>query len=214
MKRIVGKDQSFEKLGEVIGYDALSEADRDMMATYYEMETEAPKVGNIYVADDANIHNLPCIDKIKALHPSDDVQVGYCHGNSTKVNAMEWHDSEEVIFAATDCVLYLGAAEDLMEIEGHKSFDTDKIVALQLKKNDCVRLWAKVLHFAPIRVNETPYKTMILLPKGTNTPLDSKGETHLFMKNKWIIAHKDRQDLVDQGVWPGVVGINYDWNDM
>ena len=207
-------NELFEDFGKVVDYDILSNENRVAMSTYYKEQTEAPAEGNVYQADDAEAHGLKGVEILKKLAPYDEAQVGYCHGNSTAVNALEWHEGSEVFYAATPCVLYLGHPRDLVETEGKLTFDTEKLVAVSLKAGDCIMLDSGVLHFAPVKITEEPFRSMIMLPKGTNTPLESKKEGHLFMNNKWLIAHGDRQDLVDKGAWPGVLGKNYDWKDV
>lgn len=71
------------------------------------------------------------------------------------------------------------------------------------------------MHFAPCKVNDDGFKCVVILPKGTNTPIIKQGEgvgeeRLLFMKNKWIIAHGDRQDLINRGAHRGLIGINYE----
>jgi len=53
-----------------------------------------------------------------------------------------------------------------------------------------------------------------VLLKGTNTPVNKKSENDdsesklLLQKNKWVIAHKDREPLVKQGAFIGLIGEN------
>ena len=60
---------------------------------------------------------------------------------------------------------------------------------------------------------------MVILPKGTNTPLKDEEknqrknagdleQTLLLARNKWVIAHPDREPLIKQGAHPGVMGEN------
>ena len=54
----------------------------------------------------------------------------------------------------------------------------------------------------------------LYLPRGTTTPLEHKGEAAeaeaglLLQKNKWVIAHPDREPLIKQGAHPGLLGEN------
>ncbi|MBR1531256.1 MAG: DUF4867 family protein, partial [Eubacterium sp.] len=58
------------------------------------------------------------------------------------------------------------------------------------------------------------FKDIVILPRGTNTPLDKKcvsGDPEsvlLLQKNKWVLAHKDREPLVRQGAHIGLIGEN------
>ena len=54
----------------------------------------------------------------------------------------------------------------------------------------------------------------MILPRGTNTPLQDKApnadpESRLLLqRNKWVIAHPEREPLIRQGAHPGLVGPN------
>ena len=54
----------------------------------------------------------------------------------------------------------------------------------------------------------------MILPRGTNTPLEKKPETAdpesrlLLQTNKWVIAHPEREPLIRQGAFPGLLGEN------
>ena len=214
MKIVEIQSEAFKAYGKVIDTAAVSLEGRQSLITYFQTKTEAPKEGNVYVADERPIHDLPVAAEIQQVVDYDDLQFGYCHGNSTQINALEWHDCQELVLAVTDCVLYLGHPDDLVEERGNLNLETDCLLAVKLSEGDVVVLHPKVMHFAPTKVTEQAYRTMIVLEKGTNSPLDHPGDHHLFMTNKWLIAHPDRQDLVDKGAWPGLRGKNYDWKDI
>ena len=68
-------------------------------------------------------------------------------------------------------------------------------------------------------VEQKGFQAIIVLPKDTNEPLDphevkarnnsqDKEDRLLFKKNKWILAHPERQQLVSQNVHVGLVGEN------
>lgn len=214
MRMINCTSDEFSLYGDVITVGQVSMTGRQSLIDYFLKETEAPSEGNVYVADIPEIHKMTVAEEIRQALPYDEIQYGYCHGNSTKVNALEWHDCEELILAVTDVVLYLGRPDFLEEVNGKSSFKTEKLVAVKLSAGEIVRLKPKILHFAPTKITEEPYRTMIVLKQGTNVPLHGTGKGHLFMTNKWLIAHKDRPDLIAKGAWPGVVGENYDWNAL
>ena len=58
------------------------------------------------------------------------------------------------------------------------------------------------------------FRDVVVLPRGTNTPLEHKGEAAeaeaglLLQKNKWVIAHPNREPLIKQGAHPGLLGEN------
>ena len=58
---------------------------------------------------------------------------------------------------------------------------------------------------------EEGFGCVVVLPKGTNVPLEGEYEDKLmFRKNKWILCHVDNQGLIDRGVIAGVTGENYE----
>ena len=88
-----------------------------------------------------------------------------------------------------------------------------------------IMLFDRTLHYAPVQEDHSGYMTMIILPKSTNEPLDegiitsiNKEElitdTYLFMKNKWLLAHEESEELIDKGAQMGIRGINYDWSQV
>ncbi|MFR2491868.1 MAG: DUF4867 family protein, partial [Coprococcus comes] len=54
------------------------------------------------------------------------IQIGYCNGHNSKLNALEYHRSSEVNVAVTDIILLLGAEQD---IEPDFTYDTSKVEA-------------------------------------------------------------------------------------
>ena len=66
----------------------------------------------------------------------------------------------------------------------------------------------------PWKVTEEGFKGIVILPKGTNTPLEKEPENRegenklLLQKNKWVIAHPEREPLIKQGAFPGLIGEN------
>ena len=137
------------------------------------------------------------------------IQIGYCNGNNSLLNAVEYHRSSEINIAVTDLILLIGCQQD---IEDDYSYDTSKIEAFMVPAGTIIEVYATTLHYAPCNVNVDGFKCVVVLPKDTNLPLISKikksGEDALlFAKNKWLIGHKDT-DLGEQGAFIGLVGEN------
>lgn len=118
--------------------------------------------------------------------------------------------------AVTDCVLFLCPFDNLQEFESVKTIDAE---LFYLPKGSVVLIKPNILHLAPCMVDQRGFKTIIVLPKDTNEPLDpheierrdssqEKEDRLLFKKNKWILAHPERQQLVSQNVHVGLVGEN------
>lgn len=77
-----------------------------------------------------------------------------------------------------------------------------------------IEMYQTTLHLSPCRVCDAGFKGIVILPRGTNTPLDEKpehpvGEARLLLqRNKWVIAHPQREPLIRQGAYPGLLGEN------
>jgi hypothetical protein len=150
-----------------------------------------------------------------------EIQVGYCNGPNTKLNAVEWHKSSEIDIAVTDLVLLLGKRSD---IGTDGVYDSADMECFYVPKGSALELLPEVLHYAPCKANPEGFKSIIVLPKGTNEALPSTWNQgvatgavkasvidesrFLFMKNKWLIAHPERKPLIERGAFPGICGDN------
>ena len=135
------------------------------------------------------------------------IQIGYCNGHNSKLNALEYHRSSEVNVAVTDIILLLGAEQD---IEPDFTYDTANIEAYLVPAGTGIEVYATTLHYAPCHVNDTGFQCVVVLPRGTNTDLtfqtETDGEDRLqTAKNKWLIAHEDAKI---QGAFNGLKGKN------
>lgn len=136
------------------------------------------------------------------------IQIGYCNGDNYLLNALEYHRSSEVDVAATDLILLLGSEAD---VEEDFTYDTSKVEAFLLPKGVGVELYATTLHYAPCTAQEGGFRCAIVLPKGTNLPLNEKhcagGEDKLITaRNKWLIGHPEGG--FGEGVHLGLKGEN------
>lgn len=134
------------------------------------------------------------------------LQTGLCFGMNSKMNGMEYHEGSEVIVALTDLVLILGRKEEIKD----NSWDSSLAKCFLLPKGSALELYSGTLHLAPCRVTEKPFCSVIILPEGTNTPLDNKKTEEnplLFMNNKWLICHKE-SPAVSKGGFAGIRGEN------
>lgn len=137
------------------------------------------------------------------------IQIGYCNGVNYKLNAIEYHRSSEINVAATDAILILGMQQDITE---DFRYETAKMEAFLVPAGTAVEVYATTLHYAPCSVDGKQFKVGIVLPKGTNDPLDEKHEgledSLITAKNKWLIGHE--QGGLDAGAHIGLVGKNLD----
>ncbi len=138
-------------------------------------------------------------------------QTGICYGYNTRFNALEYHRSSEINVAVTPLVLMLGDQRDMNGYE----YDSGKVEAFLLEEGDIVEVYATSLHYCPCQVSDEGFICVVGLPKDTNTPPKAahgdQGEDRLLLaSNKWIICHEDNQELIGEGVYPGIHGLNYE----
>ena len=133
------------------------------------------------------------------------IQVGYCWGYNTFFNATEWHTSSEINVAVTDLVIIVGHVWDVKD----NAIDTSMFKAFYVPAGTVLECFATTLHYGPCQVNDNGFGWIVALPIDTNTPLDGEyGDKLLWAKNKWLIAHKENLELIEQGAIAGVSGIN------
>lgn len=119
------------------------------------------------------------------------VQIGWCVGRNTRLNALEYHKSSEVLLAGCDLLLLVGFIGD---IQDHLLYKPENIRAFLVREGQTIELRSTTLHFAPIMVSPAGFRSAIVLPEGTNAPLSSvdpsaEGERGLLWAlNKWLIA--------------------------
>lgn len=167
---------------------------------------ETSNNGNLYVASDLSLESLALKQTLEnEVYGQIPIQIGYCNGANSTINGFEYHKCSEMIYAYTDLVLCLGHFNDIND----NNYNCDLAEFFYLEKGSVIEIFQTTLHLSPLKVSESGYRSIIVLVKGTNTELDEKCDNGLlFKKNKWIIAHPEREILVSQGVYPGVEGVN------
>ncbi len=143
------------------------------------------------------------------------IQLGWCNGCNTKLNALEYHRSSEVNFGATDFVLLLSHQHLIKD----NSLPTSEVMAFFCPKHTLIEVYATSLHFAPCSGNlGENYQVLIALPQGTNTTkpdfVPQNDEDKLMTaKNKWLIAHADSKPARN-GAHVGLIGENLDISSL
>lgn len=207
-------DAAFRSYGRVLqGYDFHELAD------YMENQTQIPEQGNVYLA---SVEDMERTDAAKILcetvYGGMPIQIGYCNGRNTTYNGFEYHKGSEINVAVTDFMLALGHSYDIED----NRYDVSMTEVFFVPKGTAVEMYQTTLHLSPLRVCDEGFKGIVILPKGTNTPLNPKEraaarkqleagdpETRLLLqRNKWVIAHPDREPLMKQGACGGVTGEN------
>lgn len=203
---------SFEKYGKVLtGYDV-----SDLLKKLDET-TEKPSNGTIYEPGDSGLESLPIAKEFSDnVYGGMPVQIGYCNGNNTKLNCLEYHRGSELNIPSNDIVLLLAS---LQSVKNGK-LNTSSVEAFFVPKGTVVQVYETTLHYAPCNgvvqgeVSDEGFRVIIVLPKDTNTqkpeivPKNLEDKL-LWAKNKWLIAHPDSSEA-KQGAFVGLSGINID----
>ena len=199
-------DAAFAPYGRIVtGYDF------SVLIRYMEEKTGIPESGNVYFASVPDMEKLPAAAQIRNdFYGEMEIQVGYCNGRNTTYNGFEYHKGSEINVAVTDFMLVLG---HVWEIKNN-TYRVEDAKVFFVEKGTAIEMYQTTLHLSPCRVTDDGFKGVVILPRGTNTPLEHKGPAHdaeselLLQKNKWVIAHPDREPLIRQGAHPGLLGEN------
>lgn len=200
------EEPEFASYGRIVtGYDF------SPLLTYLEEKTEIPEAGNIYVASEPGLEAFPVMQALQnSFYGEMPIQIGYCNGRNTTYNGFEFHKGSEINVAATDFMLVLGHTWEIQ----NNTYRVEDAKVFFVKKGTAIEMYQTTLHLSPCRVTDEGFRDVVVLPRGTNTPLEHKGEAAeaeaglLLQKNKWVIAHPDREPLVKQGAHPGLLGEN------
>ena len=93
--------------------------------------------------------------------------------------------------------------------EGNLISKNSKLIITE-KKGEAVEVYATSLHYCPIQTVPEGFGCIVGLVKGTNLPLEFKPEDKLlFAANKWLLAHEDNTELINEGAFAGIYGENY-----
>ena len=169
-----------------------------------------PAEGNQYVASVPELERLPAIDGFRRSAFGDmPVQAGYCNGRGFTLNALEYHRCSEVNYSTTGLVLLLALPGQIK----NRQIDASDVCGVYLPPETAVEIRPLVLHFAPCRVAESGFNCLVVLERGTNSPLErvdtaAEGEDALlWMRNKWLLCHPDSPQAAN-GAFVGIHGEN------
>ena len=194
-------DAAFRKYGKVI-------ENVDFTELVQALEKTPVPEDVVYVASAPELEAVPVFQELsEKTYGEGPVQIGYCNGKNYLLNALEYHRSSEINVAATDAILLVGAQQYVTE---DFTYDTSLVEAFLLPKGMAVEVYATTLHYAPCSVGDQGFQVAIVLPRGTNFPLEKthKGweDSLLAAKNKWLIGHP--QGGLPEGTHMGLVGEN------
>lgn len=199
-------DKAFNQFGKILDYKQFGEA-----YEYLLNNTSVPETSNKYIAHDEAFENsLSDLTVYKNIFGDIKIEFGYCNGNNSLMNALEYHKSPEINIAVTPLVLLLGKFEDIVE----NTYDSSNLLAFFIPEHTAIELNPKVLHFSPCKINNLGFKCGVILPYSTNMErrtaevITNDEDMYLFMINKWLIAHKDFKRFIDLGAYQGIKGKN------
>ena len=198
-------DDAFRRFGRVIAFPTQE------LTTLCKQTILMPESGGCYETDIPELENLDIFNKVRnTLRGEGSCQIGCCWGYNRKLNCLEYHRASEHNIAVSDFVLLLAAQQDM---EGNE-LPEGKVNAFYVPKDTVLEIYATTLHFCPCQVNDDGFCCIVILPRGTNKPLEhvhvGDGEERLlWAKDKWLIAHKEAP-AVQRGAYPGLHGENYE----
>jgi len=195
-------DSEFSKYGRVLKNDKFKE-----ISEYLKEKTEIPEAGNVYQADLEYFAGTELKKDIeKDYYGEMPVEIGYCNGNNSSLNGLEYHNGAEINIAVTDLILLLGEKKDIRE----DGYDSKKVEAFYLEQGSVIELYGTSLHFAPCKVEKKGFKCAVILPDKTNLDLETSGhdDSYLFARNKWLLVHPEKEDLIKKGAKAAIKGEN------
>ena len=210
------RSEAFRSYGRVIeGYDVSS------LIRFMEENTSVPEQGNVYVASVPEMEAIIAADDtLASLSGGMPFQAGYCNGRNSTYNGFEYHKAWEINIAVTDFMLALGHSWDISA--DLSCYSVDQAEVFYVEKGSVIEMFGTTLHLSPLRTQDGGFKDIVLLPRGVNTPLmDAEKAARdkafaggdrearlLLQRGKWVISHPDREPLIKQGAWAGVLGEN------
>lgn len=208
MKILQVTDPAFRKYGRVV-----KDIDFSELVARMNEATPLPE-GTAYEPSVAALEELPVAAEIRTkLYGELPIEIGYCNGHNALLNAVEYHRSSEINVGATDAILIVGSQQDITD---DKTYDTSLMEAFFLPAGTAVEMYATTLHYAPCAQGGKGFKVCVILPKGTNYPLDEAhagdedGKTIedglITAKNKWLIGHPEGG--LPEGSHIGLIGKN------
>ena len=118
MKILKVTDEAFKRYGRVVDTVDFTDLVEELKKT--------PVPGDVvYEPSVEALEALPVMEELsRVIYGEMPIQIGYCNGHNTRLNALEYHRDSEINVAATDAVLMLGL---LADVEADHTYDTSKV---------------------------------------------------------------------------------------
>lgn len=198
-------DDAFRRFGRVVDFPAQA------LCGLCAQAAAMPESGSRYAASMPELEAPEVFEPVqRLLRGEGSCQIGCCWGYNSRLNCLEYHRASEHNIAVTDFVLLLAAQQDM---EGNE-LPAGRVTAFYVPRGTVIEVYATTLHFCPCQVSDEGFCCIVVLPRGTNLPLEHpRAETGegrlLWAKDKWLLAHKDAP-AVARGAYPGLHGENYE----
>ncbi|WP_099974413.1 DUF4867 family protein [Lactobacillus terrae] len=161
-----------------------------------------------YVASNPELENIRAIKQIgNDVYGGMDFEAGECSGQTSMFDGMEYHQGSEVNIMMTDVVMVL-SKRSILDQKGLIDSNADTNIFF-VPAGTAIDFYGETLHYAPIKVHEEGFKSVVLLLKGTNEPFPIGYKTknsRLTMKNKFQLIHEENQEGIANGLEIGIVG--------
>ena len=183
---------------------------------YMKDNTLIPEQGNIYHASEAELEKYPVKKQLEAsFYGGMPLQMGYCNGRNSTYNGFEYHKGSEINVAVSDFMLVLSHTWLIKD----NTITAEDAEVFYVPEGTVFEMYQSTLHLSPCKVRDEGFKCVVILPRGTNTPLSPEEKTIrdssedpecrlLLQRNKWVLSHPDRKPLMDQGAHPGFISEN------
>ena len=217
MKILKVTDPAFGRYGRVVEHV-------DFTGLVEKLKGTPIPAGVVYEPSVEALETLPVMEELsRVIYGEMPIQIGYCNGHNTKLNALEYHRDSEINVAAKDAVLMLGL---LTDVEADHTYDTSRVEAFLVPAGTAVEIYATTLHYAPCHATAEGFQMAIVLPRGTNYPLKgshrkveeaasgagiTEEDAMITAVNKWLIGHAEGG--LDEGSFLGLKGKNLDLED-
>lgn len=197
-------DLAFRRFGRVIDFDATT------LIAQCEKTAVMPACGSRYVPVMPELEAQPAFENVRRVLRGDGAfQIGCCWGYNKQLNCLEYHRASEHLVAVSDLVLLLAPEQDMVGFD----LPPGKVEAFFVPKGTVAEVYATTLHYCPCQTADTGFRSIIILPRGTNEPLQEPrpqgGDGRLLWAvDKWLIAHESQKETLAGGAYPGLHGEN------
>ncbi len=199
-------DPAFRRFGRVVDFDATA------LIAQCEKTAVMPASGSRYVPVMPELEALSAFEDVRrVLRGEGAFQIGCCWGYNTMLNCLEYHRASEHLIAVSDLVLLLAPQQDMEGLD----LPGGKVEGFFVPKGTVVEVYATTLHYCPCQTADAGFRSIIILPRGTNEPLKATrpqgGDGRLLWAvDKWLIAHESQAETIAGGAYPGLHGENFE----